>query len=414
MKKEYRIKKDTLPKYEGGKSSVMDAADGIDLLLVQNTNKVEYEGFCTALKNDGYEVYVTRILNGNIYTTFTKSDTFVHTHFAPSNNTVKVTMGDVADLPTRKQDAVINKVCEPKLTFVAQKADKPEHVPHTDIGLSVIFTLSDGRLVVLDGGMPNEKNHLGLLEAMRNASPDKDNVVIAGWYLSHAHIDHHGAAWQFVEQHLDKVKIEAFVLNYAADKHYENLTEDSWKKADDAQLIRKTFTKLSPDTKIIKAHSGQVYYYGEEAVEIVYSVEDYYPEQLNYNNSSSLVLRLHAKGNTVMLLADTTHTSGARMMELHGDALKSDMVQIAHHGMWASYSQLYRHINAPVLLWPTNITNARKWFDDSVVQTALGLAEDVYLSGNTKNAVLEFPYTIKYNKAKFLKEISYSSDPEAN
>ena len=402
MKKEYRITEGTLPAYVGGKQSVMDAADGIDLLLVQETNKAEYEGFCSALKADGYSVYVTRILNGNIYTTFTKGGDFVHTHFAPSNNTVKVTMGDVSDLPTRKEDAVIKSVCQPKLTFVAQRADKPEHEPHTDIGLSVIFTLSDGRLVVLDGGMPNEKNHLGLLEAMRNASPDKDNIVIAGWYLSHAHIDHHGAAWQFILQHLDKVKIEAFVLNYAADCHYENLTEDSWKKADDAQLFRGALEKISPDTKVIKAHSGQVYYYGEEAVEIVYSVEDYYPEPLNYNNSSSLVLRLHAKGNSVMLLADTTHTSGARMMELHRDSLKSDMVQIAHHGMWASYSQLYRYINAPVLLWPSNLTNARKWFKDSVVQTAVGIAKDVYLSGNTEDTVITFPYEIKHNKAEFL------------
>jgi hypothetical protein len=405
MKKEYRIKKDTLPQYVGGKATVMDAADGIDLLLVEETTKGEYESFCDSLKAEGYTVYVTRILNGNIYTTFTKGETFVHTHYAPSNATVKVTMGDACDLPVRKEDAIIKNVCQPKLTFVAQRADKPEHEPHTDIGLSVVFTLSDGRLIVLDGGMPNEKNHLGLLNAMREASPDKDNIVIAGWYLSHAHIDHHGAAWQFILQHLDKVKIEAFVLNYAADTHYENLTEDSWKKADDAQLFRGALEKISPDTKVIKAHSGQVYYYGEEAVEIVYSVEDYYPEPLNYNNSSSLVLRLHAKGNTVMLLADTTHTSGARMMELHRDALKSDMVQIAHHGMWASYSQLYRYINAPVLLWPSNLTNAKKWFDDSVVQTAVGIAEDVYLSGNTEDTVLTFPYEIKHNKADFLKQI---------
>ena len=401
MKKEYRIKKDTLPKYIGGKQTVMDAADGIDLLLVQETTKAEYESFCDALKADGYTIYVTRILNGNIYTTFTKAETFVHAHFAPSDSTVKITMGDVADLPTRKEDAVIKNVCQPKLTFVAQRPNKIDN----DIGLSVIFTLSDGRLVVLDGGMPNEENHLGLLSAMKKASPDKDNIVIAGWYLSHAHIDHHGAAWQFILQHLDKVKIESFVLNYAADEHYENLTEDSWKKADDAQLFRGALEKISPDTKVIKAHSGQVYYYGEEAVEIVYSVEDYYPEPLNYNNSSSLVLRLHAKGNSVMLLADTTHTSGARMMALHRDALKSDMVQIAHHGMWASYSQLYRYINAPVLLWPTNLHNAKKWFNDSVVQTALGIADDVYLSGNTKDSVLTFPYEIKHNKADFLKQI---------
>ena len=401
MNKEYRIKKGTLPEYIGGKQSVMDAADGIDLLLVQNTNKAEYESFCAALCADGYSVYVTHILNGNIYTTFTKGELFVHTHFAPSNNTVKVTMGDVSDLPVRKEDAVIKNVCQPKLTFVAQRPNKADN----DIGLSVVFTLSDGRLIVLDGGMPNEENHLGLLSAIKKASPDKQNIVIAGWYLSHAHIDHHGAAWQFIEQHLDKVKIESFVLNYAADEHYENLTADSWKKADDAQLFRGALKKISPETKVIKAHSGQIYYYGEEAVEIVYSVEDYYPEPLNYNNSSSLVIRIHAKGNSVMLLADTTHTSGARMMELHRDALKSDMVQIAHHGMWASYSQLYRYINAPVLLWPSNLTNAKKWFEDSVVQTAVGIAEDVYLSGNTEDTVLTFPYEIKHNKAAFLKQI---------
>ena len=60
-KKGYRITEGTLPAYVGGKQSVMDAADGIDLLLVQETNKAEYEGFCNALKADGYSVYVTRI-----------------------------------------------------------------------------------------------------------------------------------------------------------------------------------------------------------------------------------------------------------------------------------------------------------------------------------------------------------------
>ena len=66
MKKEYRIIKGTLPEYIGGNQTVMDAADGIDLLLVQDTNKAEYQCFCDALKADGYSVYVTRILNGNI------------------------------------------------------------------------------------------------------------------------------------------------------------------------------------------------------------------------------------------------------------------------------------------------------------------------------------------------------------
>lgn len=402
MKKEYRITDSTLPKYQGGVSSVIDIADGVDMLLIQDTSKSEYEGFCNSLKADGYSVYVTHILNGNIYTTFTRGDTFVHTHYAPSDNTVKVTMGDTDDLPVRKQDSILKEVCNPKLTFVAQRVFGRD----SDIGLSMIFTLSDGRLVVLDGGMPNVENHEALLEAMKNASHDRDNVVVAGWYLSHAHIDHHGAAWQFIEHHLDKVRIEAFILNYAPDSQYENLTEDGWKKPDDAQMFRAALEKVKPYTKVIKAHSGQVYHYGAEAVEIVYSVEDYYPEQLNFNNSSSLVLRLHAKGNTVMLLADTTHTSGARMMALHGDALKSDFVQIAHHGMWASYSSLYKLINAPVLLWPSNLPNVKKWFGDSVVQTALGIAEDVYLSGNTEDSVIEFPYKIKHNKNDFLNQIN--------
>ena len=39
MKKEYRITEGTLPTYVGGKQSVMDAADGIDLLLIQERSK---------------------------------------------------------------------------------------------------------------------------------------------------------------------------------------------------------------------------------------------------------------------------------------------------------------------------------------------------------------------------------------
>ena len=53
-----------------------------------------------------------------------------------------------------------------------------------------------------------------------------------------------------------------------------------------------------------------------------------------------------------MCLGDASTTASARMVKTYGDYLKSDMVQIAHHGYEGGTSSLYSNIGATVNIWP--------------------------------------------------------------
>ena len=100
-----------------------------------------------------------------------------------------------------------------------------------------------------------------------------------------------------------------------------------------------------------------------------------------------------------MLLADTTHVSGKIMEDMFGTYLKSDMVQLAHHGMAPSNASLYKFIQADVLLWPSTYNHAETRFGQyaSVINVALEYAEDVYVS-DVALTTLKLPYVIKNNK----------------
>jgi hypothetical protein len=101
------------------------------------------------------------------------------------------------------------------------------------------------------------------------------------------------------------------------------------------------------------------------------------------------------------MLADATYQAGIILTATYRDYLKSDMVQLAHHGIWASAAVLYENIQAEVLLWPSNSAGATKWLSDNVVATALSYAKDVYLPG-PKTTTIKFPYEFINNKEEFI------------
>ena len=77
------------------------------------------------------------------------------------------------------------------------------------------------------------------------------------------------------------------------------------------------------------------------------------------------------------------------------------MVQLAHHGIWASIEKIYEVVDADVLIWPSNSNGAKQWIEDSSVRAAIKPAKDIYLPG-ASNITIEFPYVFKNNKAEFI------------
>ena len=73
-------------------------------------------------------------------------------------------------------------------------------------------------------------------------------------------------------------------------------------------------------------------------------------------NNSSTVYRFHIAGRTVLIMGDVAAGGGITLEKLHDKgtfSLKSDMVQVSHHGRGKFPKSVYTKIGAHVALWPT-------------------------------------------------------------
>jgi hypothetical protein len=224
--------------------------------------------------------------------------------------------------------------------------------------------------------------------------------------MSHTHGDHQQALTSFLKENYKNVKIESILYNYPTSDQYNTITTGA-EGAGSAKSFASNLSKYlgNSNTKIIKPHTGQIYSYGSTTVEIMYTVEDVLPQPLDYLNTSSLVVRVNVGDHSMLALADTTHVSGDVLKNMYGSYLESDMVQLAHHGTYPGYASLYNAIKAPVLIWPSNLANAKTQITNGAVVAAVNHATDVYIA-NIENITLTLPYTPVNNKQQFLDSLN--------
>ena len=70
-------------------------------------------------------------------------------------------------------------------------------------------------------------------------------------------------------------------------------------------------------------------------------------------NEASVVYRMTIDGQSVLFLGDIYEQSGTRLLQKYGNALKSDVVQMAHHGSQGAQKGVYVKIAPKVCLWPS-------------------------------------------------------------
>ena len=398
MMKDFQI-----PLYNGKALDPIKCGNECLMIYVEKTSAEEFEAYCKALADVGFEKKTCREVKGNSFAAFVNADSFIYAYYTHFYKTVRIIFGELSLLADEDCGSLEEKYT-PSLTMVGQ-------TDYMNCGQGYIFLLPDGRFLVQDGGCRYSDKKDFMYEAIRDLAPDTENIVIAAWFHSHPHGDHQDAFEEFIENHGAEVKIERVVYNYAEADMYTYKRKDGVGE-DCKSLVEGIIAKIKeyiPDAQLIKAHNGQIMRFGSVEVEILFSVEDCLPtECFDYVNTTSLVIRIRACGQSVLLLADTTHFSGRIIENMYGDHLKSDMVQLAHHGMWASYLSLYKCAEASVVLWPNTAKGIRNgnspWYNDSVVVGALEMAEDLYVAG-TGVTTLTMPHALAYNKENALEEL---------
>ena len=385
----------SLPKYPGKTPTLVDCNGNTSMMVASSTSAAEFNQYCDALVKNGYKLHSSRDnVNNNIFRTYTKDSTAVTAYFTPYSKSARIIAGPITDIPSTVKDSSPETVT-PSLTLISNGQNN-------EIGLGLIYLLPNGKFLIIDGGQVSASELYSLLQSL---APNKNNITITAWYISHAHIDHQNTIIDFLNKKYKNVTIESILYNYPQINVYKEITAGPEGDSGAQFLINTVKNNTTSTTKIIKPHTGQIYSYGSSTVEILYTVEDRLPQALDYLNTSSLVLRIKVGNHSMMALTDTTHVSGEILRKMYGSYLKTEMVQIAHHGFYAGHASLYEAIKGKVLIWPSNSVGAKKQLNDSTVKAALKYASDVYLANNAKHTTIKLPYTIKNNKQQVLNSL---------
>ncbi len=227
--------------------------------------------------------------------------------------------------------------------------------------LCIIFKTKAGKLIVVDGGRPDNAERL--LSSLERLAGGKKPVVEA-WFLSHLHSDHYGALLEIIrnEELRNRVTIKNFYHKILPVKYYNLFPapeDETWKKIVTDILTSDELT----GAKHTLVNTGDRIVVDEFTFDIIHA--PYYKDMFDMNvNDSSVVIRLDYNNGEqgIMLLGDAEHVCANDMTQNFPDKLKSDVVVVGHHGCGNVSKECYEMIGADVYIWPTC---QRNWYGDN-------------------------------------------------
>ena len=372
------------------------------MVVATNTNIDQFNEYCKTLTSSGYVEYSKREnIDGNYFRTYTKGSTAVTAYFSGGRKQARIIVGPIKDIPSKDVDSTKETV-KPSITMIGPS----ESVSGS---LTIIYQLANGKFLIIDGGIILADR---IYKKLRELQPNATKLTIAGWIISHPHNDHQDGIEYFIEQHYHEVDIENVYFNYAQADYYNNPTDKDHtteREGSRVSKLRDLCDKyLTRSTKIVKPHTGQIYNFGSASMEIISTVEDLLPTKMPFVNDTSMVVRVTVAGQSNMLLADASKNMKGIIRSMYDSHVKSDMVALAHHGVWDTTPELYNEIKGKVLFWPNNTEGAKMYYNKSstseakkALTAALNNATDVFLAKGA-DTTLNLPYTPVENKQTFI------------
>ena len=232
------------------------------------------------------------------------------------------------------------------------------------IGMCYVYRLSDGTALIIDGGINNVACSVNLFRTLRRLDIARDEdgrYRITAWIFTHGHADHMGTFKRFSAQYADRTDLAYVMYSFPTEEVAPkgNTTGEEF-----AEIIRLTY----PKAKRVSPHAGLTYFFGNLSVHMLYAPELLYnsPEGVNYYNTTSLLFRIEANGQSVLHMGDASEAaSEAAWINHESTAFQSNALQITHHGLytgpdshdWGYMKKLYHATDAKIGLLPMGTRN---------------------------------------------------------
>lgn len=207
--------------------------------------------------------------------------------------------------------------------------------------LSIVIKSPHGKLIIVDGGWEADAEKLSSLILQQGGKVD-------AWLITHPHEDHVGALCAILNDTVRKIKIDKIYCSLATPDWYRQVSPTGAGIAD--QLLS-VFTKLPVGTVTNNIGRGTEINIDDVNIRVLNNRGVY-----TYNgvNNSSLVYKISVSGQSILILGDLAYDGGKDLIKTCTAAeLKSDIVQMAHHGQQGVDQDAYALIAPTTCLWPT-------------------------------------------------------------
>ena len=321
-------------------------------LRIQNTTVDECREYAKLLKQQGFILHTKKEIsagsryayNVNLFYCYYNQETCLFIFWDASIHTVFITVEPLQSLPNASSTTKKEIVLTPTFTQMPLKGG----------GMSYVARLADGRFVLVDGGEYNEEDCLQLYKFLKENSP-RAIPTVALWIFTHSHSDHIGLATRFIVDYKDKVSVQAFGYQFPDSDKISVSMESVEGMKKDINILERNIQSSYPKATIYTLHTGQSYYFSEAEIEILWTMDDTYPATYSSFNDLSVALRFKfTGGKSVLLLGDCMHEACRRIAHTYGDYLKSDILQVTHHGLIGGDKELYELIDPEICFWATS------------------------------------------------------------
>ena len=323
-------------------SMVTDAGGGAYLILSQNSTEAAYREYISKLTDAGYSVYTENKMVKTLCTTLVNEDSVVN-----------VTFGGEGDPHLRAVVDPIEGTALPALEVAPYKKISASKVIQVAPNfMCYLIKLDNGEFLAFDSG--NNKVEAPIYEQLMKNSED-EHPVIAAWFFSHFHQDHIGGFIDFVanDEYMKNVTIKSVVYNFPEDQVI--LTARGSRR--DMQNIHEWPERLAKcGCTPIRARTGQKFRFANAEIEAIFTYEDLMPFFVyqDRSNPTSNVFSVNIEGQRLIITGDCCGEATRLMANKYGEGLKTDFVQLPHHG-WGDGGtalEFYEKCDAPWVLYP--------------------------------------------------------------
>jgi beta-lactamase superfamily II metal-dependent hydrolase len=229
-----------------------------------------------------------------------------------------------------------------KIHFLAQKSDGR---PRTQMMAFLIVT-GNGKAIAVDGGNKQDTEYFhGYIEALLGPKPHIDL-----WFLTHPHDDHTDVLYEMLRRFPDDFTVGRLIYSFPPFDFLDRYEKDCAHTVSELDELLPVLRAKGTDVRA--AQKGDLYAVDGVTFEILRTYDTSITP--NADNNASMVFRMEACGQSVLFTGDLGVEGGEQVLRtVMPEKIRSDFVQMAHHGQNGVGRGFYEAAAPKACLWST-------------------------------------------------------------